>query len=70
MKVIALHVDHRERGDAMQDQVMTMQDQIQTSSRPDSTLRQNRDHKARASSTVIKACRVAGFAVAAWWWCC
>jgi hypothetical protein len=39
---------------------MTMQDQIQTSSRPNPTLRQTLHHKTQASSTVDKASRVAG----------
>ena len=60
MNAIAMHVCHWECGDAVLDQVMTMQDQIQTWSRPKPTHTQNFGHEAQAPSTVNKVYRIAG----------
>lgn len=62
-KAAAVHVGYRECGEVMQNQVMTVQDQIQTSSRPNPIYTQNFGNRARASSTAKEPYRVAGCGV-------
>lgn len=63
MKAITMHVGCRKRGDMQQVEVMTMQNQTQTSSRPKLYHTQTLDHKAQASSTANEPSRDSGVVV-------
>ena len=63
MKAIAMRVGHQRRGLVLRVEVMTMQDQVQISSRPKFCHTQNLGHRTQASCTVNEPSRSSGVVV-------